>query len=40
MAEWSWVVLGFSVTYGSLIGYFGFMHWRRIAVRRQLERLR
>lgn len=40
MSEWSWVAVGFTVTYGSLVGHFVLLHRRRVAVRRQLERLR
>ncbi|WP_255633222.1 MULTISPECIES: hypothetical protein [unclassified Demequina] len=40
MSEWSWVAVGFTVTYGSLIAYFLLMQRRRVAVRRQLKRLR
>ncbi|MHB1165200.1 MAG: hypothetical protein ACYC90_05700 [Candidatus Nanopelagicales bacterium] len=40
MPDWSWVALGFGITYGSLIGYVVLVHRRRVAVRRQVERLR
>ena len=39
MSEWSWVALGFIVTYGSLSAYFMFMHRRRVVLRRQLRNL-
>lgn len=40
MSEWSWVLLGFSTTYGSIVVYFAVLHYRRAGLRRQLERLR
>lgn len=40
MPEWMWVTLGFTVTYGSIIGYFVVLARRRAVVRRERERLR
>lgn len=40
MSEWSWVALGFSVTYASITGYVISLHRRRSRMRRLLERAR
>lgn len=40
MSDWSWVTLGFATTYGSILGYFAVLQFRRAKVRRQAERTR
>lgn len=39
MSEWSWVALGFTVTYASMTGYAITLYRRRKKVRQELERL-
>lgn len=34
MSEWSWVVLGYAITYAAVIGYWLTLSLRRAAVRR------
>ena len=40
MSEWFWVVLGFAITYLSMIGYLLWTTRQAAGVRRQLEGLR
>lgn len=40
MSEWSWILLGYGVAYGSLGGYLLSLHRRRTSLRRRLEERR
>lgn len=40
MSDWSWVALGFAVSYGSLAGFAAVLARRLARVRRERERLR
>lgn len=40
MSEWFWVILGFAITYLSMIGYLLWTSHQAVAVRRQLEEQR
>ena len=40
MSEWTWVALGFGITYGATGGYLLTLRHRTAAVRRNLRQLR
>lgn len=40
MSQWSWVALGYAVTYGALGGYLLSLRRRRVRLRRRLEERR
>lgn len=37
MSEWSWVLAGYAIAYGSIGAYFAVLHRRRARVRRDSE---
>lgn len=37
MSEWSWVLAGYAIAYGSIGGYFVVLHRERTRVRRETE---